>query len=81
MEEMVIITVQEVVDLVNKKLLLLISLLIIVVSITILYNLSTEPGTEIQIEGDNSFSTDDILNEINENILDDKVEIEIGDMI
>ena len=79
MEEMVIITVQEVADLVNKKLLILVFALIIVVSSTILYNISTEPSSDTIIDGDNSFSTEDMLNEIDENILDG--EVEIGEIV
>jgi hypothetical protein len=68
-------------DLVNKKLLLSIFALIIVVSITILYNVSTETSSDTIIDGDNSFSTEDLLNEIDENLLDGEDEIVIGDMI
>ena len=65
----------------NKMLVLFVALLIIGVSIAILYNLSIEPSSDIIIEGDNSFSSQDLINEIDDNILDEEGEIQIGEMI
>jgi hypothetical protein len=66
---------------INKTLTLLISALILIVAIIAVFNIDQETDAGTVIEGDNIVTDDDILNEIDETLIDEDSEIDIGDMI
>ena len=65
----------------NKKIIGLIFGLIIVISSVLLFNISTEKPKQVGDEENQGDTTIDILNEIDENLLGEDDEIEIGEMV
>jgi len=47
----------------------------------VVYNFSTETDTETVVEGDNTITDDDVVNEIDIALLEENSEIDIGEMI
>ena len=66
---------------INKNLIVLISVLILMVSLMIVFNFYTEKDAEIVVEGDNTITDDDVVNEIDIALLEEDSEIDIGGMI
>ena len=65
----------------NKKIIGLIFGLIIVISSVLLFSISTEKPKQVGDEESQGDTTIDILNEIDENLLGEDDEIEIGEMV
>jgi len=65
----------------NKKIIGLIFGLIIVISSVLLFSISTENPKQVGDEENQGDMTNDILNEIDENLLGEDDEIEIGEMV
>ena len=66
---------------INKRLSILLVLLLFTLSLMIIFNLTYETGTESISEIDNDITTDDVIDEIEIMLLDEDNDIEIGDMI
>jgi hypothetical protein len=66
---------------INKTLVLLISVLILIIAIMTVLNIdqATDEGTVVQ--GDNTFTDNDLLEEIDDALIGEDSEIDIGDMI
>lgn len=65
----------------NKKIIGLIFGLIIIISSVLIISISTENLKEVGDEENQGDMTNDILDEIDENLLDEDDEIEIGEMV
>ena len=65
----------------NKKIIGIIFGLIIVISSVLLFSISTENPKQVSDEENQGDMTIDILNEIDENLLGEDDEIEIGEMV
>ncbi len=65
----------------NKKIIGLIFGLIIVISSVIMFSISTENPKQVDDEENQGDMTIDILNEIDESLLGEDDEIEIGEMV
>jgi len=66
---------------INKTLALLISALILIIAIMAVLNIDQETDAGTVVEGDNTVTDYDILNEIDETLIGEDSEIDIGDMI
>ena len=66
---------------INKRLSILLVLLLFTLSLMIIFNVTYETGTESISEIDNDITTDDVIDEIEIMLLDEDNDIEIGDMI
>jgi hypothetical protein len=66
---------------INKNLAVLVSVLILMVSLMVVFNFSTETDTETVIEGDNTVTDDDVIDEIDIALLEEDSEVDIGEMI
>ena len=65
----------------NKKLMGLVFGLVIIVSSILLFSVLTEDSKDVSDENDQDYTTEDILNEVDENLLEEDDEIEIGEMV
>lgn len=65
----------------NKKIIGLIFGLILIISSVLIFSISTEILKEVGDKENQVDTTNDILDEIDENLLDEDDEIEIGEMI
>lgn len=65
----------------KKILLAIISALIILLSSVLIYHVFSEDSIEIDQTDEKTDTTEDVMNEIDESILDEDEEIEIGEMI
>jgi hypothetical protein len=65
----------------NKTLVVLVSALILIVALITVFNYSSETDTDPIIQGDNTVTDDDVINEIDTTLLDEEGEVDIGDMI
>lgn len=65
----------------NKALVVLVSALILIVALMAVFNYSSETDTGPVIEGDNTVTDDDVINEIDTTLLDEEGGVDIGDMI
>jgi len=65
----------------NKKIFGLIFGLIIIISSVLIFSILTENLKEVGDEENQGDTTNDILNEIDENLLGEDDEIEIGEMV
>ena len=61
----------------NKKLMGLVFGLVIIVSSILLFSVLTEDSKDVSDENDQDYTTEDILNEVDENLLEEDDEIEI----
>ena len=66
---------------INKRLFILLALLLITLSIMIIFNVIYETDNVTISEIDNDITTDDIIDEIEIILLDEDNDIDIGDMI
>lgn len=66
---------------INKRLSILLALLLFTLSIMIIFNVTYETGTESILEIDNDVTEEDVIDEIEIMLLDEDNDIEIGDMI
>jgi len=66
---------------INKTLALLITALILIIAIMTVLNFDQETDAGTTVEGDNSVTDYDILDEIDDTLIDEDSEIDIGDMI
>ena len=66
---------------VNKTLALLIATLVMIIALMTVFNLEKETDVDPVVEGDNTVTDDDIIDEIDDTLLDEEGEIDIGDMI
>ena len=66
---------------INKTLALLISALILIIAVFTFVNINQESETDAMISGDNTVTDDDIIDELDESLLEEDGEIDIGDMI
>ena len=66
---------------INKTLALLISALILIIAIMTVLNIDQEADADKVVQGDNTFTDNDLLEEIDDNLIDEDSEIDIGDMI
>jgi len=66
---------------INKTLALLITALILIIAIMTVLNFDQETDVGTTVEGDNSVTDYDILDEIDDTLIDEDSEIDIGDMI
>ena len=66
---------------INKTLALLISTLVLIIAIMAVFNIDQETDESTVIEGDNTFNDDDLIEEIDETLIGEDSEIDIGDMI
>ena len=65
----------------NKKIIGLIFGIIIIISSVLIFSISTENLKEASDEENQGDTTNDVLNEIDENLLGEDDEIEIGEMV
>lgn len=65
----------------KKILLTIISVLIILFSSVLIYHVFSEDSIEINQGVEKEDSTDDVMNEIDESILDENDEVKIGEMV
>jgi len=66
---------------INKTLALLISALILIIAIMTVLNMDQETDADTEVQGDNTFTDNDFLGEIDETLIGEDSEIDIGDMI
>ena len=66
---------------INKTLALLISALILIIAIMTVLNIDQETDAGTEFQGDNTFTDNDLLEEIDDTLLGEDSEIDIGDMI
>ena len=68
---------------INKTLAFLVTPLIILVALITALNFSSETDSDTStiIEGDNTFDNEDLVNEIDETLLDEDGEVDIGEML
>ena len=68
---------------INKNIVILVSILILVIALMTVFNFSSEKDTDNNtvIEGDNNFSDDDVVNEIDITLLNEDGGIDIGELI
>ena len=68
---------------INKTLAFLVTALIILVALITALNFSSETDSDTStiIEGDNTFDNEDLVNEIDETLLDEDGEVDIGEML
>ena len=65
----------------KKILLILLFLLIVIFSSVIVFNILSEDSKNIKLDDDQDYSTEDIIDEINNNLLYEYDEVEIGEII
>ena len=66
---------------INKRLSILLVLLLFTLSLMIIFNVTYETSTESISEIDNDITTEEVIDEIEIMLLDENNDIEIGDMI
>ena len=66
---------------INKTLALLISALILIIAIMTALNIDQEADEDKVVQGDNTFTDNDLLEEIDDTLIGEDSEIDIGDMI
>jgi len=66
---------------INKRLSILLVVLIFTLPLMIIFNVTYETGTESILEIDNDVTEEDVIDEIEIMLLDEDNDIEIGDMI
>ena len=66
---------------INKTLAILISTLVLIIALMAAFNISQETDEGSVVEGDNTFTDDDLLEEIDETLIGEDSEIDIGEMI
>ena len=65
----------------KKALLAIISIFILIFSSILLYHVFSEDSIEIEQGDTKKDTTDDVMDEINENLIDEDDEVEIGEII
>ena len=66
---------------VNKTLALLVATLVLIIALMTVFNLDQETDVDAVVGGDNTVTDDDIIDEMDDTLLDEEDEIDIGDMI
>lgn len=66
---------------INKTLALLISALILIIAIMAVLNIDQEADADKVVQGDNTFTDNDLIEEIDDTLIGEDSEIDIGDMI
>jgi hypothetical protein len=66
---------------INKTLALLISALVLIIAIMTVLNIDQETDAGKVVQGDNTFNDNDLLEEIDDTLIGEDSEIDIGDMI
>ena len=66
---------------INKTLVFLVATLILIIGLMTILNFDQGTDSVTIIDGDNTVTDDDVINEIDENLIDADSEIDIGEMI
>ena len=65
----------------KKILLTLLFIMIVIFSSVLIFNILSEDSKKVEIDDEPNYSTEEIMGEINNNLLDEDDEIEIGEII